>query len=1822
LTKPLSILCNLLAQLLDNVHLSAYHPAILADIEPVFDKYPNRSNISLDLLWKTFNAVVTVVGPLYIVIDGLDECDNDQGDLEYLVDQLQELGETSDARVRILITSRTGYSGSSQRSKWVTTQIHSNDVEEDILLAIGDMIDTEPKLQGLQREILDAVTAHAGGMFLWAKIFLESLKIASTRNLMLEKLENPPIGLDKLYIDILTHMDEKLTSDQRLLRQSVFAWVTGALEPLKLEELSTALSVRYGEYSLNEDHVLIEPKNEIIRVCGPLVQFMDDKSLQLVHKSFRDFIKGTNWDESWNFLPKSQASKHGTSTLNDNFINETIAVTCLSYLSLACFKNLWVHANDTESWSTTYPLLPYAAEYWITHITKVTEPRDRLVEMVTTYCSSSGIVDWFYILDSSPKSSAEDLDDSERVLYDWLSKFTLDAEKSLKPDFNSDAHWTAVNALGSGESIDPVFKIGLYAQLAWLFVLRNRWNEGGKVAQAYARTKDGNMIQKPLLRQRSYHNEIIAQPSEDSKDGNLPTVSESLQWLDLLFSKHLELVKEDFGDEHWLNVLTVNRICRIYASQGRMRKARNILGPFWNLAATDPRFEDPDKLHRWASLLTLYFPHHTDDQAFGPGLEIWKRMQKLYGRNNRDTLRYGWHLANGLLEAGNVSSGLPMLESITKGLTESLGEENRETLNCKSRLASIYASRGQFVNAERLSMAVYETQQRLLGVYHKDTVCTALRRAKLYLFEERVAAAEPMLKDVAEYLRQVENHDSEIFLEYHLLASFLEETKGNLDGSERSLERGVRECTSVCGDIHPVTLIVRWVLIALRARNGSSENIEHINDYLILLERANQSDLHFYVEAQRLLARVYMKQGRFEDAEKVLNLQLERLKSHDAQNTGLVSVYCDLSMVYKSQSRFQDAEATLLMAIEQSTRRSNDIDMLQRGLAEVYESMGRLEDAQIQTSRAWQFCKSEFGISHSGTILAASQLARLLQLNGDEAAAKELWTEIWTCRDPSRTKSSTTIRNAAGSLISQYETKEQYDEACEIGYQLWDYITTMSESSNNTALIKLRSAYKLGRLSRLAGRLDDGETLLKQAWPGLQQELGQENPESLQAGSELSQVFVALGRFKDGDELAREILSIQETALGNTNADTMISYENLATWNSERGLIDEAIVFQRKLLDSCTGGDGEYAYALDPLRSKFRLAKLYQEQPGSTQQALEMMEEVYTDLKDHFGETNEDTLTTACNIADLLLGMEGEGPKCLRYAEISYEGRKLVYGPVNENTVLSELYVGMALEHNNELQKSISLIQEFLDNAKQQLPPYQKYELRAFLALSVAYSHDDREEDAKTLIEECFTLCKQASKSYILDAIPDITHLGVQLAALDMFEPAMEMFTLIFNTYIEDSAEIPSSSARVDAQIISDVLVNIPYWKGLAELWASSGTTALSTLWCTCTRQKMETLLESKPLVGLAVLRDLFRCNDAADTDRIAAFTQALGLDFLASLVERTLDNPEIRESETRDVRKSIGGLAFSLYGVGLYASAEKAYTQTLELAKKTLGESHNDTLMALRNLGKCLMLQQKWEECTQRNSELLYLRDTIPDTADKDLMEIISDLASALAILGKFDQTTVFQRNYDMSVNIYGQRDGTTRDAAGMLINSLFSTEQYKPAYEICSMMLDSEKNLVDKVDNAVVLWMSWLCLLSHFVEESDKPDEIFQKTLTVVRQVGVNRVGLQLYPFILRAKVLEMTGRIDEAVDMLTEVLSLGELDDGAEVDTEIEAFALQIWKDELEKYRQLKEQRSRGVFQRIAQMDCDPSAVLKSPLTPLALAAASVVAIIYIRRWTQQQ
>ncbi|MCJ1394865.1 hypothetical protein MMC18_007745 [Xylographa bjoerkii] len=216
-------------------------------------------------------------------------------------------------------------------------------------------------------EIPKAIVSKASGMFLLAKLHLESLKFQDSPAKVKRALKKLSTDVTKIYRDVLDRIEDQRSSEVELAKRTLY-WLVLVHRPLSVSELRQALAVEPQETEFDPDN---ETNLAILfRVTSGLITAdADQGAVRVVHRTAQEYFED-NWKE---LFPKAQTD---------------IAVTILTYLNLDAFA-IPVEGDEedveVDKRLEKFSFLAYASTYWGEHVQTVldaTETRTQVMKFL------------------------------------------------------------------------------------------------------------------------------------------------------------------------------------------------------------------------------------------------------------------------------------------------------------------------------------------------------------------------------------------------------------------------------------------------------------------------------------------------------------------------------------------------------------------------------------------------------------------------------------------------------------------------------------------------------------------------------------------------------------------------------------------------------------------------------------------------------------------------------------------------------------------------------------------------------------------------------------------------------------------------------------------------------------------------------------------------------------------------------------------------------------------------------------------------------------------------------------------------------------------------------------------------------------------------------------------------------------------------------------------------------------------------------------------------------------------------------------------------
>ncbi|KAJ6526342.1 hypothetical protein B0H19DRAFT_863855, partial [Mycena capillaripes] len=230
----------------------------------------------IDEVFGILQAAVAERSRVYFVIDALDEYPEHQRNI--LLRYLSRLQASTSS----LITSRPHVTLDPFFAEPHTLEIYATEV--DIGRYVDNQIEISSRLfrhvrtqPALRDEIRAKIVGKVNGVFLLAKLHLQSLATKNTIKAVRDALLHLPTDLKDTYDDAMLRINSQ-NDDDRQLALRALTWVAYAKRPLFVGELQEALAIEPSATSLDADNLL--DLGIVLSVCAGLI--VVDETLPVV----------------------------------------------------------------------------------------------------------------------------------------------------------------------------------------------------------------------------------------------------------------------------------------------------------------------------------------------------------------------------------------------------------------------------------------------------------------------------------------------------------------------------------------------------------------------------------------------------------------------------------------------------------------------------------------------------------------------------------------------------------------------------------------------------------------------------------------------------------------------------------------------------------------------------------------------------------------------------------------------------------------------------------------------------------------------------------------------------------------------------------------------------------------------------------------------------------------------------------------------------------------------------------------------------------------------------------------------------------------------------------------------------------------------------------------------------------------------------------------------------------------------------------------------------------------------------------------------------
>ncbi|EHK42065.1 hypothetical protein TRIATDRAFT_295808 [Trichoderma atroviride IMI 206040] len=390
-----------------------------------------RLSNNLEVAVGVMQTLLNSTDPVSIIVDGVDEIESFER--ARLLKNLCDI-TTVCTKTRLFISSRAEHDISailSQISSTIRVDTHNmTSIQTFIDNWAKDWFSARDFLPADKSEIEDLfkpLALKAKGMFLYARIVLNSIEELDNVDEIRDELRVLPESLDEAYERVFAKIENKSNVIKKKCRL-ILGWISCSPTPLTLPELEQALVVTIsGTYRVSS-------RLNFIRLCGPIIEVVGDH-LQFVHFT----VKEVEY-----YIDPIEATL-------------SLTICCVQYL---CQDH---HSPDISNEDVkmgiergNYRLHYYAANTWLNltiqylRLTRYTDISEELIAALTKFCNERGKPECYgheELKEEQYPSELQRIRSHDPNLFGLLQSFAQFQQKSSSSLYNleEDHYWIGLS---------------------------------------------------------------------------------------------------------------------------------------------------------------------------------------------------------------------------------------------------------------------------------------------------------------------------------------------------------------------------------------------------------------------------------------------------------------------------------------------------------------------------------------------------------------------------------------------------------------------------------------------------------------------------------------------------------------------------------------------------------------------------------------------------------------------------------------------------------------------------------------------------------------------------------------------------------------------------------------------------------------------------------------------------------------------------------------------------------------------------------------------------------------------------------------------------------------------------------------------------------------------------------------------------------------------------------------------------------------------------------------------------------------------------------
>jgi ankyrin repeat protein len=295
-----------------------------ASLQPMLECELN--DLSDERLWELLLLGLSSIEKAYCVVDALDEMEIDENN--GFLARMNSLATFRPDCIKLLMTSRPKQylQSSLMEASIVHISLQDDLVGKDIANFVSYRLQLavlDKKDAGFLDSLVSTICTRSQGLFLYARLLLDQITpiLQQEKQVNIESLARSlPIGLEDMYNSMLLQQAEDLKIDTTI-QVFLLECACYSSRNLRLNELANFL-----QFNFPPSLIPGIPKAITRVACAPLLEIMEDETVQVIHHSFTEFL-----------LDRERTTRQGPAVrqfpvLDPSNVHRLLATRCLEYL--------------------------------------------------------------------------------------------------------------------------------------------------------------------------------------------------------------------------------------------------------------------------------------------------------------------------------------------------------------------------------------------------------------------------------------------------------------------------------------------------------------------------------------------------------------------------------------------------------------------------------------------------------------------------------------------------------------------------------------------------------------------------------------------------------------------------------------------------------------------------------------------------------------------------------------------------------------------------------------------------------------------------------------------------------------------------------------------------------------------------------------------------------------------------------------------------------------------------------------------------------------------------------------------------------------------------------------------------------------------------------------------------------------------------------------------------------------------------------------------------------------------------------------------------